>query len=130
MPILREPSKDQRSRDRITKVLPVDCTLISLPLNRTSPHYLSAGDIFGGRTVNFSTSGLQVHSDIEFDPMTVLDVAVRTGRTTRTVTVRTQVAWSKRNAFDIYGRWRMGMRIIEALPADLEALHECFKQPS
>lgn len=125
---LRDRKKDNRTKRRITTVLPVDCTILSLPLNRMTPHYLGAGDSFGGRTINISLVGLQIHSDIELDAMTVLDVTVSLDKPARLVTIRTQVAWAKRNAFDIYGRWRMGLRIIESRPGELETLHAYYKQ--
>ena len=129
MPPLRNHSKkDARSKERITKVLPVDCTILSLPLNQMTPHYLGAGDSFGGRTLNISMTGLQIHSDIELDAMTVLDVTVSLDKPPRIVTVRTQVAWAKRNTIDMYGRWRMGLHIIESRPGEIEILHNYYKQ--
>jgi PilZ domain len=121
-----KPKEDTRRKKRITKVLPVDCTLVSLPLNRTAPHYISPGDSFGGRTINISQTGLQVHSDIELDTMTVVDVTVYLDRPPDKITVRTQVAWAKRNAADLYGRWSMGLHIIEARPGDLQILHAFY----
>src|ERR1700677_2490450 len=129
MPSLRNHSKkDARSKERITKVLPVDCTILSLPLNQMTPHFLGAGDSFGGRTLNISMTGLQIHSDIELDAMTVLDVTVSLDKPPRIVTVRTQVAWAKRNTIDMYGRWRMGLHIIESRPGEIEILHNYYKQ--
>jgi hypothetical protein len=123
MPPLRKPKEESRVKTRKTKVLPVDCTLVALPLNRTSPHHLKAGDTFGGRTLNISKTGLQVHSDIELDPKSVVDVAVVLQRPDTTITVRCEVAWAKRNAADLYGRWSMGLHITESRPGDLEVLH-------
>jgi len=128
MPPLRDPKKDARSKTRVTKVLPVDCTILSLPLNQTTPHYLGPGDIFAGRSMNISLSGMQIHSDIELDAMTVMDVMVSIDKPPRKMTVRTQVAWARRNAFDLYGRWRMGLRIIESRPGELDILNTYFKQ--
>jgi hypothetical protein len=124
MPPLRKPKEEARVKNRKTKVLPVDCSLVALPLNRTAPHHLKAGDNFGGRTLNLSRTGLQVHSDIELDPKSVIDVTVSLGtKADAAVTVRCEVAWAKRNAADLYGRWSMGLRITESRPGDLEVLH-------
>jgi hypothetical protein len=87
---------------------------------------LGPGDSFGGRTINLSQTGLQVHSDIELDAMSVVDVTVFLDRPPNKITVRTQVAWAKRNAADLYGRWGMGLHIIEARPGDLEILHAFY----
>lgn len=123
MPPLRKPKEETRIKTRKTKVLPVDCVLIALPLNRTAPHHLKAGDSFGGRTLNLSKTGLQVHSDMELDPKSVVDVTVTLRKPDASITVRCEVAWAKRNAADIYGRWSMGLHITESRPGDLEVLH-------
>jgi hypothetical protein len=105
----------------------MDCTVVSLPLNRSTGHHLGPGDTFGGRTINLSKTGLQVHSDYELDPKTVVDLTVTLDKTSRhSLTVRAQVAWAKRNAADLYGRWGMGLHIIEARPGDLDTLHEYY----
>jgi hypothetical protein len=123
MPPLRKPKEDSRNKNRKTHVLSVDCMLVALPLNRTSPHHLKPGDVFGGRTINISKTGLQVHSDIELDPKSVVDVTVTLQKPDTNITVRAEVAWCKRNAADLYGRWSMGLRITESRPGDLEVLH-------
>ncbi|MFI5355361.1 MAG: PilZ domain-containing protein [Desulfobaccales bacterium] len=127
MPPLRRPKEDSRGKRRITTVLPMDCTVVSLPLNRSTGHHLGPGDNFGGRTINLSKTGLQVHSDYELDPKTVVDLTVTVNQPNlRPLTVRAEVAWAKRNAIDLYGRWGMGLRIIEARPGDLDALHDYY----
>jgi hypothetical protein len=123
MPPLRKPKDESRHKTRKTHVLPVDCTLVALPLNRSSPHHLKAGESFGGRTLNLSKTGMQVHSDIELDPKSVVDVTVTLQKPDTSITVRCEVAWAKRNAADLYGRWSMGLRITESRPGDLEILH-------
>ena len=127
MPPLRKPKEESRGKKRITSVLPMDCTVVSLPLNRSTGHHLGPGDSFGGRTINLSKTGLQIHSDYELDPKTLVDLAVSLDKPVRrTLTVRAQVAWSKRNAADLYGRWSMGLHIVEARPGELEALHDYY----
>ena len=126
MPPLRKPKEETRHKTRITKVLPVDCMVVSLPLNRMAPHHLGPNDHFGGRTINISKTGLQVHSDFELDPKTVVDVTVSLDRPSMKITVRTQVAWAKRNAADLYGRWGMGLQIIESRPGEVDTLHDYY----
>ncbi len=108
-------------------MLPVDCKVVALPLNRSTQHFLSEGDNFGGRTLNLSRTGLQVHSDFELDPKTLVDVSLRLGDEGSKLKLRVEVAWAKRNAAPIYGRWSMGLRIIEAKPADIEVLQAYFE---
>ena len=130
MPPLRRPKEEGRDKTRVTKVLPVDCKLIALPLNQSTQHHLTEGDTFGGRTLNLSRTGVQIHSDFELDPKTLVDATLQLGETGRRVTVRLEVAWAKRNAAPIYGRWSMGLRITEAKPADLDSLHAYFESLS
>jgi hypothetical protein len=130
MPPLRRPKEEGRDKKRVTKVLPVDCKVVALPLNRSTQHHLSEGDTFGGRTINLSRTGLQIHSDFELDAKTLVDVSLQLGEGGRRVTVRVEVAWAKRNAAAMYGRWGMGLRIIESKPADLDALHAYFESLS
>jgi hypothetical protein len=130
MPPLRRPKEEGRDKKRVTKVLPVDCKVVALPLNQSTQHHLTEGDTFGGRTINLSRTGMQVHSDFELDAKTLVDLSLQLGESGRRVTVRVEVAWAKRNAAAIYGRWGMGLRIIEAKPADLEALYDYFESLS
>ena len=127
MPPLRRPKEEGRDKKRITKVLPVDCRVVALPLNQSTQHHLNEGDTFGGRTINISRTGMQVHSDYELDAKTLVDISMLLGDGGPRVTVRVEVAWAKRNAADLYGRWGMGFHILESRPADLDALHAYFE---
>jgi hypothetical protein len=124
----RQTSEEARNKKRITRVLPVDCRVIEWADLPVAKHSLKIGEIFGGRTINISRTGLLINSDYELDKGTKVDLALSVNeggkpRLRFTVTV----AWAKRNAYNIYGRWAMGMHIISAKPADLEALAEFFK---
>ena len=126
MPPLRRPKEEGRDKKRVTKVLSVDCKVVALPLNQATQHHLSEGDTFGGRTLNLSRTGFQIHSDYELDPKTLVDATLQLGENGRRISVRLEVAWAKRNAADIYGRWSMGLKITEANSADLDELHAYF----
>ncbi len=124
-----EPTSDEgRRAKRITKVLPVECRIVDLADNRLAKHILSEGDIFGGRTINISKTGLQVHSDYELDPKTVVEIQMALSHKDKAkIRLTAKVAWAKRNAFDIYGRWAMGMHILSAKPSDMESLWQFFE---
>ncbi len=122
---------DSESRDklRITRVLPVDCKLIALPKVQISKHSLKVGGVFGGRTINLSKNGMQIHSDFELDKKTVVEVTLALDSLhPKKIKMRVEVAWAKRNAAAIYGRWGMGMRIIQAHPEDLASLAALFEK--
>jgi hypothetical protein len=127
------PSKritaDDRPRHakRVTKIIPVDCKILQFPGDQLSKHVLKKGESFGGRTINISKSGLLINSDFELDKKTLVEVTLSLNPSGKPkIHLSVEVAWAKRNAFVIYGRWAMGMRIVEADEADLDALDEFF----
>jgi hypothetical protein len=125
----RGKSDEIRSSKRVTRVLPVDCKVLDFVGSPVAKHVLRKGDTFGGRTINISKDGLLINSDYELDSKTKIEVNLSlTPEDKAKIKVTGQVAWAKRNAFDIYGRWAMGIRIIEAKPADIFALADFFKE--
>jgi hypothetical protein len=131
MAAIKRPVDESRNKKRITKVLPVDCVVASLPRNQSVQHHLMEGDSFAARTINISKTGLLVYSDYELDKNTLVDVALTLDDgSKRRIKLQTSVAWAKRNAAAIYGRWSMGLHIVKAKPADIEALHAYFESLS
>src|SRR4051812_25004390 len=130
MAVSKRPNSDEvRRSKRVTRVLPVDCKIIDFADNRVAKHALAEGATFGGRTINISKDGLLINSDYELDKKTKIEVSLFLAEGDKTkIKLTGQVAWAKRNAFDIYGRWAMGIRIIEAKPADIFALADFFKE--
>ena len=117
-----------RANKRVTRVLPVDCRILSFADHQVAKHALKEGDNFGGRTINLSKDGLLINSDFELDKKSKVEIKLTLSEDSKTV-IRLigEVAWAKRNAFNIYGRWAMGIHIIEAKPADIFALADFFK---
>ena len=125
---LKKQKNESRDKLRVTRVLPVDITIVDM---LDSTHHLMEGSTFGGRTINISRTGLLVNSDYELDPKTVVDVLLEIDQPSKKkITVRAEVAWAKRNAIDLYGRWAMGLHIIKAKVSELEALHTFFESIS
>src|SRR5690606_2050343 len=85
------------------------------------------GQDFAGRTINISEDGILINSDYELDRDTVLDITIMTGNDGEPpILSRTKVAWTRRNAFDMFGRWAMGLKIVEMDPSDLDKLKAFF----
>jgi hypothetical protein len=127
MPMPKKPNENIRHSKRLTTVLPVDCLLIKLPDVVVSKHPLKPGNSFGGRTINISQNGLLINSDYELDPKTQVEITISLDKDRReAMKVLAEVAWAKRNAYDIYGRWAMGMRILEINPEHLKILETFF----
>jgi hypothetical protein len=121
-------SEEIRRHRRVTRVLPIDCKILEFADNRVAKHSLREGDTFGGRTINISKNGLLINSDYEFDKKTRVEITLLLDENAKVkIRLTGEVAWAKRNAYDIYGRWAMGIRILEAKPADIFALADFFK---
>jgi hypothetical protein len=125
----RSTSEEIRRSKRVTRVLPVDCTVLEFADNRVAKHVLNEGDSFGGRTINISKDGLLINSDYELDKKTKVEIQLSLSEGDKAkIRLTGEVAWAKRNAYDIHGRWAMGIRILEAKPADIFALADFFKE--
>lgn len=122
MPPLRKTRANTRLLHRKTSVLPAECSVVAWPIDRSTKRHLAPGHSFNGRTINLSHAGLRLHADLEVDAKSILDVELHLDRPSRRLRLRTQVAWTKRNATPLYGRWSMGLKILEAKEADLEVL--------
>lgn len=121
-------SDEIRRNKRVTRVLPVDIRVLDFPDNKVAKHALKKGESFGGRTINISKDGLLVNSDFELDKKSKIEVVLTLNESGKhQIHLLGEVAWAKRNAFDIYGRWAMGIHIDEGKPADILALADFFK---
>ena len=122
-----KPIPDRQRNPRFTQVLPVDLRVISIPGTAVGKPLVSIGQDFAGRTINISEDGLLINSDFELDKDTTLEVTIMTGDDgDRPIQAVTKVAWARRNAFDMFGRWAMGLRILEIENSDLEDLKQYF----
>lgn len=130
MAVPKKPStaEEIRRNQRVTRVLPLDCKVLEFSGNQVAKHALKEGDSFGGRTINISKDGLLINSDFELDKKTRVEIVLSLNESGKhRIHLIGSVAWAKRNAFDIYGRWAMGIHIDDAKPADVLALADFFK---
>ncbi len=121
-----------RGNHRVTTVLPVDCRVFEFPAERTVKIPLALGQSFGGRTINVSKTGLLINSDYELDIRTKVEVILHVQHEgqRRTIRVLAQVARTRRNAYDLYGRWGMGLHFLEIQPKDLQLLSKLYLETS
>ena len=130
MAVSKKPSSAEeiRRNQRVTRVLPIECKVLEFADHQVAKHALKEGDNFGGRTINISKDGLLINSDFELDKKTKVEITLSLNDSGKhRIHLFGSVAWAKRNAFDIYGRWAMGIHIDEARPADILALADFFK---
>jgi hypothetical protein len=126
----KKEDEETRGKKRVTTVLPVDCKLIELPTLQTSANLLEVGQTFGGRTINVSESGLLINSDYQLDSGTKLEVLLVFDHHSQKKHIRlvAEVIRSRRNAYDLYGRWAMGMRVLEIKEKDFDFLTNLFME--
>jgi hypothetical protein len=123
-----QTSAEIRRNKRVTRVLPMDCKVLEFADNVLAKHALKEGESFGGRTINISKDGLLINSDYELDKKTKVEITLSLNESGKhRIHLFGKVAWAKRNAYDIAGRWAMGIHIEEARPADILALADFFK---
>lgn len=121
-------STEVRGNRRVTTILPVDCKIVELPEVQTSKIPLQKGQSFGGRTINVSKTGLLINSDYELDPKTEVEVTLylHNEGIKKAIKALARVARARRNAYDLYGRWAMGLHFLEIDPKDLQLLSNLF----
>ncbi len=118
---------ETRIAKRVTKVLPVECKVVALPMLRVGRTMMRPGDSFGGRTINISRTGLLINSDVELDLKTVLDVTLTLENRAKTkMRITTHVARVKRNAFNLYGHWAMGLHVVRDEDNTMDFLDKYF----
>lgn len=124
----KKENEETRGKKRVTTVLPVDCKVVELPSLRTNATMLKPGQTFGGRTINVSENGLLINSDFELEDGTKLEVLLVFDHHGQKKHVRllAQVIRSRRNAYDLYGRWAMGLHVLEIKEKDFDFLTNLF----
>ena len=123
----RKPGNNQERNPRFTQVLPIDLRVTAMSPTAAGKPVIQLGQDFTGRTINLSADGLLINSDFELDRDTIMDVTIMTGQDgERPIHASVKVAWARRNAFDMFGRWAMGLRILQIEDADHARLQEFF----
>jgi hypothetical protein len=124
--VARPRQTHDRQKTRVTKVLPVDCRILELPAP-SSKNLVTTGQVFGGRTINLSEDGLLVNTDYFLDPKTRLEVVFKLGEgpSRKTIKVQAEVARCQKNAFNLYGRWALGLHVVQP-PREFSILTDHF----
>lgn len=122
--------QEKRKAPRITTVVPVTCRVVasgtaSLPSARGTEH--SRGSTFSARTVNISHNGILINSDTDLMPQTQLDISLQAPTDGHAIRIAAEVAWSRRNAMNLFGRYGAGLKIREIKPKDEQLLTDFFK---
>lgn len=122
--------QEKRKAPRITTVVPVTCrvtasAVASLPSARGAEQH--RGTTFSARTVNISHDGILINSDTDLMPQTQLEMTLQAPSDGHTIRILAEVAWSRKNAMNLFGRYGAGLRIREINPKDEKLLTDFFK---
>lgn len=121
-------AEEKRTAPRVTTVVPVECRVlgsgtVTIPSQRGAPR---ARD-FSARTVNVSRDGLLINCDADLLAGTPLEVTWNAPDDGRVVRIQADVAWSRRNAINLFGRYSAGLRIRKISESDRRTLADFFK---
>lgn len=108
--------------------MPVNCRVLgtgpaALPSLRGA---LPRGD-FSARTVNLSREGLLINSDSDLLPQTQMELTLSAPTDGHLIRILTEVAWSRRNSINLFGRYAAGLKIRKIDEADRKMLSGFFK---
>ena len=120
--------QEKRTSPRVTTVVPVQCRMMgqgaaSLPSLRAADPKAK----FSAKTVNVSREGILINSDTDLVPTGLLEVAFTAPGDGRAIVFMADVAWSRRNAMNLFGRYAAGLKIRKIADKDRAVLLELFR---
>jgi hypothetical protein len=119
---------EKRTAPRVTTVVPVNCRVlgagtVTVPSQRGAPPTRD----FSAKTVNVSRDGLLINCDADLLLGTPLEVTLNAPTDGHVVRITADVAWSRRNSINLFGRYAAGLRIRKVSEADRKVLTDFFK---
>ncbi len=82
---------------------------------------------FTARTVNLSRDGLLINSDADLLPQTQMELTLSAPTDGHVIRIHGEVAWSRRNSINLFGRYAAGLKIRKIDEADRKLLSGFFK---
>ncbi len=82
---------------------------------------------FAARTVNLSREGLLINSDADLLPQTQMELTLSAPTDGHAIRIHGEVAWSRRNSINLFGRYAAGLKIRKIDEADRKLLSGFFK---
>ncbi|HRU39281.1 MAG TPA: PilZ domain-containing protein, partial [Candidatus Goldiibacteriota bacterium] len=104
---MKKEIREARKHPRYTKIIQVECTVSKFPDDLVGDKAkLKEGDTFRATTINVSQTGILINYDFLLPERTVIDLTVNDEAVTKKpIKFRTRIAWTKRNAYKIFGRF-------------------------
>jgi len=127
---MKKQYKESRKFPRYTKIIHVECTVKNFPEDLIDKKAkIKEGETFRATTINVSQSGILINYDYILPERTTLELAVTDdaiASRSNPMKFEVRIAWTKRNAYKIFGRFSAGLHIIKGNKADIEKLVEHF----
>jgi hypothetical protein len=124
----KENAREARKHPRYTKIIQIECTVKKFPDDLMGEKAkLKEGETFRATTINVSQTGMLINYDFILPERTTLDIIVHEESISKKpINFRTRIAWTKRNAYKIFGRYAAGLHIEEGDKKDIDKLVEHF----
>lgn len=125
---MKKESREARKHPRYTKIIQIECTVNRFPDDLMGDKAkLKVGETFRATTINVSQTGMLINYDFLLPERTSLDIVVNEEAVSKKpMHFKTRIAWTKRNAYKIFGRFAAGLHIEEGNKKDINKLVEHF----
>lgn len=127
---MKKQYKESRKFPRYTKIIHVECTVKNFPGDLIDKKAkIKEGETFRATTINVSQSGILINYDYILPERTVLELSVSDeaiASRSNPMKFEVRIAWTKRNAYKIFGRFSAGLHIIKGNKEDIDKLVEHF----
>jgi hypothetical protein len=126
---MKRELKESRKHPRYTKIIQMDCLVERFPDDTTGDNKskLKTGDNFRSTTINVSETGMLINCDFLLPERTLIKMTVNDRSFTgKKLSFKARIAWTKRNAYQIFGRYAAGLHLEKGDKEDIERLVEHF----
>ncbi|HDQ26075.1 MAG TPA: PilZ domain-containing protein [bacterium] len=125
---MKREIRETRKHPRYTKILNIDCKALRFPDDiMGEKSKIKEGGTFRATTINVSQTGVLINCDFILPERTTIEITVSDPAITKKpITLKTRIAWTKRNAYKIFGRYAAGLHIEEGNKGDIDMLVEHF----
>jgi hypothetical protein len=125
---MKKEMKESRKHPRYTKIIQMDCLVERFPDDVVGEKAkLKTGDNFRATTINVSETGMLINCDFLLPERTLIKMTVNDRSfSDKKLSFKARIAWTKRNAYKIFGRYAAGLHLEKGDKEDIERLVEHF----
>ena len=120
--------REYRKHPRYTKIIQVECEVKRFPDDVYGDKAkIKEGQTFRATTINVSEAGMLINYDFILPERTLITVKVNDPSISeKEMKFDVRIAWTKRNAYKIFGRFAAGLHLEQAKKEEIEKLVEHF----